>query len=134
MSGTVTSAKPFKAAQVYIRNVDMRIMYMVFTNAGQFRAVSLFPGNYEISVTAKGFKSVLIPKGSHQAIRMLLKNSRDQTEENYLVVRVHHEGKSVLAGLREAYWRHWEGHYIPEFRVTIREMNEKPHPPPPKRP
>ena len=57
MSGTVSASKPFKAAQVYIRNVDMRIMYMVFTNAGQFRAVSLFPGNYEISVTAKGFKS-----------------------------------------------------------------------------
>jgi streptogramin lyase/cytochrome c5 len=57
MSGTVSSSKPFKAAQVYIRNVDMRIMYMVFTNAGQFRAVSLFPGNYEISATAKGFKS-----------------------------------------------------------------------------
>jgi streptogramin lyase/cytochrome c5 len=57
MSGTVSSSKPFKAAQVYIRNVDMRIMYMVFTNAGQFRAVSLFPGNYEVSVTAKGFKS-----------------------------------------------------------------------------
>jgi streptogramin lyase len=57
MSGTVSSSKPFKAAQVYIRNVDMRIMYMVFTNAGQFRVVSLFPGNYEVSVTAKGFKS-----------------------------------------------------------------------------
>src|SRR5262249_19961399 len=57
MSGTVSSSKPFKAAQVYIRNVDMRILYMVFTNAGQFRAVSLFPGNYEIVVTAKGLKS-----------------------------------------------------------------------------
>src|SRR5205809_5495016 len=57
MSGTVNSSKPFKAGQVYIRNVDMRILYMVFTNAGQFRAVSLFPGNYEISATAKGFKS-----------------------------------------------------------------------------
>src|SRR5215831_20674310 len=57
MSGTVSSSKPFKGAQVYIRNVDMRILYMVFTNAGQFRAVSLFPGNYEISVTAKGLKS-----------------------------------------------------------------------------
>src|SRR5262245_615865 len=56
MSGTVSSPKPFKAAQVYIRNVDMRIMYMVFTSSGQFRAVSLFPGNYEISVTAKGLK------------------------------------------------------------------------------
>jgi len=78
--------------------------------------------------------AVLIPKGSHQAIRMLLKSSRGQTKENYLVVRVQHEGKGVLAGLCEAYWRQWEGPYIPEFRVTIREMNEKPHPPPPKRP
>ena len=51
------SSKPFKAAQVYIRNVDKRILYMVFTNAGQFRAVSLFPGNYEISVASKGFES-----------------------------------------------------------------------------
>src|SRR5213593_3112969 len=57
MSGKVTASKPFKAAQVYIKNVDMRIMYMVFTNAGQFRAVSLFPGNYEVAATAKGFKS-----------------------------------------------------------------------------
>ena len=77
---------------------------------------------------------VLIPKGSHNAIRMLLKDARDQTEENYLVVTVQHEGSPGLAGLREAYWRQWEGHYIPEFRVTIREMNEKPHPPPPNRP
>jgi len=30
---------------------------MVYTNAGKFRAVSLFPGNYEVSVTAKGFTS-----------------------------------------------------------------------------
>jgi virginiamycin B lyase len=57
LSGTVESAKPFKAAQVYIKNVDKRIMYMVYTSAGQFRAVQLFPGNYEVSVTLKGFKS-----------------------------------------------------------------------------
>jgi hypothetical protein len=77
---------------------------------------------------------VLIPKGSHQAIRMLRKSPSDQTEENYLVVAVQHEGIPVLAGLREAYWRQWEGHYIPELRVTIRGTNEKPHPPPQKRP
>jgi len=86
------------------------------------------------AIDIKTGHAVLIPKGSHEAIRMLRKSPRDETEENYLVVAVQHEGKSVLAGLREAYWRHWEGHYIPEFRVTIREMNEKPHPPPPKRP
>ena len=79
------------------------------------------------AIDIKTGHAVLIPKGSHPAIRMLLKSARDQTEENYLVVRVQHEGKPVLAGLREAYWRHWEGHYIPELRVTIRETNEKPH-------
>src|ERR1700688_4816725 len=42
VSGTVTAAKPFKAAQVYIRNVDKRVLYMVYTNAGAFRAVALF--------------------------------------------------------------------------------------------
>jgi len=86
------------------------------------------------AIDIKTGHAVLIPKGSHQAIRMLLKSPPDQTEENYLVVTVQHEGKRVLAGLREAYWRQWEGHYIPELRVTIRGMNEKPHPPPPKRP
>ena len=78
------------------------------------------------AIDIKTGQAVLIPKGSHQAIRMLLKSLRDQTEENYLVVTVQHEGNPVLAGLREAYWRHWEGHHIPKFRVTIREMNEKP--------
>src|SRR3989442_8654460 len=56
MSGTVTLAKPFKGAQRYIRNVDMRIMYMVFTNAGQFRAVAVIPGNYVSRVASNGLK------------------------------------------------------------------------------
>ena len=83
------------------------------------------------AIDIKTGHAVLIPKGSHQAIRMLLKSARDQADENYLVVTVQHEGKPLLAGLREAYWRHWEGHPIPEFRVTIRGI--KSHPPP-KRP
>src|SRR5436189_4040686 len=52
MTGSVTAGKPFKAAQVYIRNTDKRIMYMVYTNAGQFRASGQFPGNYESTLTA----------------------------------------------------------------------------------
>jgi len=65
---------------------------------------------------------------------MLLKSPPDQTEENYLVVAVQGEGGQVLAGLREAYWRQWEGHYIPELRVTIRDMKEKQHHPRKQRP
>ena len=57
LSGTVTAPQAFKAAQVYIRNVDKNILYMVFTTGGQFRAVALFPGNYEVVVRAKGLES-----------------------------------------------------------------------------
>jgi streptogramin lyase len=57
LTGTVTAPQAFKAAQVYIRNVDKNILYMVFTGGGQFRASPLFPGNYEIVVRAKGLES-----------------------------------------------------------------------------
>src|SRR5215510_6933038 len=57
VSGTVESTAQFKAAQVFIRNVDKGILYMVYTNAGQFRAVQLFPGNYEVSAGTKGLES-----------------------------------------------------------------------------
>jgi streptogramin lyase len=57
LSGTVTSSQPFKAAQVYIRNIDKRIVYMVYTQAGRFRAVALFPGDYEISASTKHLES-----------------------------------------------------------------------------
>src|SRR5207249_11906909 len=47
VSGTVTSSRPFKAAQVYIRNVDKRIMYMVYTNVGLLCSVGLVTVNIE---------------------------------------------------------------------------------------
>src|ERR1019366_419872 len=49
VSGTVTASAPFKGAQVYFRNPEKRMTYMVYTGAGQFRAVDLFPGDYEVS-------------------------------------------------------------------------------------
>ena len=54
LSGTVAADAPFTAARVYIRNVDRRMLYMVYTQAGRYRAVALFPGNYEVSVRAPG--------------------------------------------------------------------------------
>ena len=43
------------------------------------------------AIDIKTGHAVLIPKGSHQAIRMLLKSPPDQTEENYSVVAVQDE-------------------------------------------
>src|SRR6266851_6262615 len=56
-SGTVDGAKPYAAAKVYFRNTDKRILYMVYTNGGNYQAMHLVPGNYEFSVQAKGEES-----------------------------------------------------------------------------
>jgi hypothetical protein len=69
--------------------------------------------------------AVVIPKGSHKAVRMLHRTRRNAKEEPWLVVKVAHNGKPVLAGLREAYWRQWRGHHVPDFRVMIEEWKEK---------
>jgi streptogramin lyase len=84
MTGSVTAGKPFKAAQVYIRNTDKRILYMVYTNAGKFRARALFPGNYEVSVTARGLKSdtqkLAIKAGDSPSLRFSLTDIAVATE------------------------------------------------------
>jgi mono/diheme cytochrome c family protein len=84
MTGSVSAGRPFKAAQVYIRNTDKRILYMVYTNAGQFRARGLFPGNYEVSVTARGSKSdiqrLAIKVGDAPSLRFSLTDIPTDTE------------------------------------------------------
>jgi len=57
------------------------------------------------AIDIKTGHAISIPKGSHQAIRMLIEGPQDPREENYLVVTVQHKGIPVLAGLREANWR-----------------------------
>jgi virginiamycin B lyase len=79
LSGTVDATAPFKAAQVSIRNVDKRILYMVYTNAGQFRAINLFPGNYEISVATKGLGSdvqkLALKAGDNPKVKLSLRST-----------------------------------------------------------
>ena len=72
---------------------------------------------------------VLIPRGSHKAVRILHRASRDTKEEPWLVVTIQHRGKLVPVGLREAYWRHWESHHVPDFRVVIEKWKENAPPP-----
>lgn len=72
-SGTVKAPKEFKAAKVYLKNVDKNVVYMVFTENGRYQAVDLFPGNYEVKVTKNGFtdsevqKITIAPGGSATA-------------------------------------------------------------------
>lgn len=61
ISGKVEAPASFKAAQVYLRNVDRNITYMVYTKAGQFRAVAMFPGRYEVRASANGLAADIRP-------------------------------------------------------------------------
>ena len=62
LSGKVIAPKEFKAAQVYARNIDRNVMYMVYTSGGSYRFMHLFPGSYEVSVYKNGFTSKEIQK------------------------------------------------------------------------
>ncbi|MBI2823012.1 MAG: hypothetical protein HYX74_12385 [Acidobacteria bacterium] len=55
LAGTVTAVKPFKAARVHAKNLDKNMLYMVYTHGGQYRAINLLPGNYEVWAEKKGF-------------------------------------------------------------------------------
>ena len=78
LSGSVTAAKPFTAAQVFIRNMDKSIGYMVFTSAGQFRSTALLPGNYEITVKTKDLVSdvqkLALKAGDNQSVNVALRD------------------------------------------------------------
>jgi streptogramin lyase len=81
LSGTVTADKPFKAARVYLHNVDKHIMYMVYTSGGAFRAVALFPGNYELVVRGTGLQSapqkLSIKAGDNAAAKVAMTATAD---------------------------------------------------------
>src|SRR6266849_2813768 len=57
VSGTVTAAKPFTMAHVYIRNAEKRVTFMVYAVGGKYQAVNVWPGTYEVTVMRRGFAS-----------------------------------------------------------------------------
>ena len=48
MSGSVSGPNKFTAAKVYAKNLDKNMLYMVYTNKGQYRMPNLMVGAYEI--------------------------------------------------------------------------------------
>jgi streptogramin lyase len=86
VSGTVTATRPFKAAQVYLRGTDQRrhMQYMVYTNAGAFNAVAVLPGNYEITVKARGLESdpqpIAVKAGNNPDVKVAMHAAKDPTQ------------------------------------------------------
>jgi sugar lactone lactonase YvrE/mono/diheme cytochrome c family protein len=48
LSGTVAAGQSFTAARVYAKNIDKNILYMVYTKAGEYNAINLMPGAYQV--------------------------------------------------------------------------------------
>lgn len=88
LSGTVVATAPFKAAQVSIRNVNRRMLYMVYTNAGQFRASALLPGNYEVSVSGNGLESdvqkVALKPGDNPTLKLSLREAAGPSQRTVI--------------------------------------------------
>jgi streptogramin lyase len=84
ISGTVTAPKPFKAAHVYLYNLDKHVMYMVYTNAGAFRAVAMFPGSYELTVRGRGLESqpqkIQIKAGENPPVKVAMSAAADANQ------------------------------------------------------
>ena len=103
LSGTVESTAPFKAAQVFIRNIDKGILYTVYTAAGQFRAVALLPGTYEISATTKGLESDVqkraLKAGDNPKLKLALRTSG--TSAGRAVVNALETQASGITSVRE---------------------------------
>lgn len=76
LTGMVDAPKPFQAAQVYATHVEKDVVYMVYTAGGRYRAVNLFPGNYEVTVQKKGFeadvKKVTVKAGQEARVNFSL--------------------------------------------------------------
>ena len=72
LSGSVTAPSDFRAAKVFALNTDKQIQYMVYTAGGDYRAINLFPGNYEVRVEKSGFASdvhnVVVNEGQNATV------------------------------------------------------------------
>ena len=79
LSGTVTAPKPFTAAKVYARHVEKNVVFMVYTEDGKYRAVNLFPGEYEVSARKTGFASdtqkIKVEPGKTATVNIALKEA-----------------------------------------------------------
>ena len=77
VSGTVTAAESFQTARVYFRHVDKQVQYMVYAVGGEYQAMHLFPGNYELTVKARGLVSdvqnVVLEAGVNDAQNVTLR-------------------------------------------------------------
>jgi virginiamycin B lyase len=79
VAGAVQAPRAFKAAQVHFMNTDKNVLFMVYTSGGRYRAVNLFPGQYEVTVRAPGLETapqkLSLTAGARETLNLTLRES-----------------------------------------------------------
>ena len=129
--GTVDSSRPFKGAKVYFRLPEKRMLYMVYTVAGHYTAMQLFPGNYEVSVQAKGLDSdvtkLTLKAGQHATLNLSLHEStasdlrKDVTYQTFDEIYPPGPGRDVA--MRTCVYCHGQD-FLPNKHMDSRQWNE----------
>ena len=90
VSGKVDSPQAFKAAKVYFRNSDKRVLYMVYTSAGRYQVMHLAPGSYEVSVQAKGLEAdaqkITVTAGQKATANLTMHAASDKNDSGVQLV------------------------------------------------
>src|SRR5262245_57018365 len=131
VSGTVDSSQPFKAAKVYFRLPEKRMLYMVYTVAGHYAAMQLFPGNYEVSVQAKGLDSevtkLTLKAGQQATLNLSLHQStasdlrKDVAYQKFDEIYPHGTGRDVA--MRTCVYCHGQD-FLPNKHMDIQHWTE----------
>lgn len=104
VAGTVTAAKPFTAAQVYLRHTAKPVTFMVYTSGGKYQALNIIPGDYEVRVARRGFASepqkITVQAGAAVTADFVLKDAdpASKTGVNGPSTVVAYLGRETLTG------------------------------------
>ena len=90
LSGTVDAEVDFQAAQVYAHLPGMQVTYMVYTHGGDYEAVNLRPGTYDVWVEH--------PDLSSESRQVVIESGRQATAD-FTLSRADASGSAIIGSL-----------------------------------
>jgi streptogramin lyase len=108
LSGSVTADGPFIAAKVYAQHQTRPILYMVYTENGDYRAPNMMPGQYEVWAQKEGFKTdrqriAIRANGSARASFEMRSAEKAITYTGSRTLETLHDEPLVVASYEEIY-------------------------------
>jgi streptogramin lyase len=138
LSGRVIAPNAFKAAKVYAKNIEKRMLYMVYTKDGLYHAINLLPGNYEVWVEKESFipgsiEKVYIEATDHLQLNLSLKKPDPEQTMSALEVptmnipavpyeSLYPDGPGLAVAERTCIVCHG-GNFLPSFHLNTKQWD-----------